>query len=353
VGDKVEDIHYILDAVERVECKKVLATVIRVEGSAYKKEGSSMLFLEDGTQIGILSAGCLEEDLSYMAKEIFNHGQPSTVEYNLADETDLSWGHGTGCHGVITVLLEPVWSRFAQDLIRVKELLVLGVPVVVMKRFTPELNFLDYAFLPKIGEGFGTWKVENQFSSLFQPFPLHQKSGVKKMDDSPTPVYFHLYAPRPRLIVFGAGTDARPLVSLSTKMGFSVTVCDWRTDFCRKEHFPEADDLIVGFPDELIAKITFTEHDSIIIMSHQFQKDRDILTSLLNENIRYLGVLGPHERTSRLVSGNLPSWVHSPVGIPIGAMGPEEIAVSIVAELIQEIRKPFAKRRGEVWTSLP
>jgi xanthine dehydrogenase accessory factor len=126
---------------------------------------------------------------------------------------------------------------------------------------------------------------------------------------------------------------------MTFKTGFSVVVCDWREDFCRKRYFPEADWLIVGFPNEIINKITFTLYDFVLIASHHFQRDREFLCHLPIELIRYVGVLGPSERTKRLIGTNettLP--IQSPVGLSIGAKGPEEIAISIIAQLIEEWR---------------
>lgn len=146
--------------------------------------------------------------------------------------------------------------------------------------------------------------------------------------------------PKPCLYVFGAGEDAKPLVSLAARAGFHVTVIDWRPALCHHGHFPEAGRLITGAPEEVMEGLSMTKRDFVVIMTHSFQKDQIILHTLKNENVFYKGVLGPRRRTERLLGGaEIPEDIHSPVGLPIGAQGPKEIAVSIVGEMIQKMRK--------------
>jgi xanthine dehydrogenase accessory factor len=316
----MDDIFPIL---EHIECpgKKVLATIIHVSGSSYKKEGSTMLFLEDGTQIGMLSAGCLEEDLAYKALEVMKTRNGRKVQYDLLEETDLMWGQGAGCNGLIEILLEPIDAQLAMDLLKLKQLLYSNLPVYHLKKDG------NYLFLPRDGEPFGRWKGD---------YPLingRVKSGMKGG------VFLHLFNPKPRLIVFGAGADMRHLVQFAMETGFSTLVCDWREEFCRKKYFPKAEKLMVGFPTEVIQQIKFTPYDFIVIASHHFLRDREILALLPYEQIRYIGVLGPKERTKRLIGKmEIPSILHSPIGLSIGAKGPEEIAISILAEIIEEWR---------------
>jgi xanthine dehydrogenase accessory factor len=316
----MDDIFPIL---EHMECpgKKVLATIIRVNGNSYKKEGSTMLFLENGTQIGMLSAGCLEEDLAYKALEVMKTRKGRTVQYDLKEETDLMWGQGAGCNGLIEILLEPIDAQLAKDLLKLKQLLYSNLPVLHLKKDG------NYLFLPREGNPFGRWKGD---------YPLFKESIKSGMKGG---VFLHLYNPKPRLIVFGAGPDMRPLVKFAMETGFSTVVCDWREEFCRKMYFPEAEKLMVGFPTEVIQQISFTSYDFIVIATHHFYRDREILTLLPYDKIRYIGVLGPKERTKRLIGKMvIPFTIHSPIGLTIGAKGPMEIAISILGELIEEWR---------------
>ncbi len=329
----MDDIYSILDSIDRPG-KKVLATIVDVEGSAYKKEGSAMVFFEDGTKIGMLSAGCLEEDLKFKAAEVIRKGTITTVQYDMRDETDLNWGQGAGCGGAITILLELIDDRLIADLFRLKNLLEANIPVWGLKKIG-ELG--EYLFLPMEGEPFGWWDDE-----IPEDF-YEGRSGM--IPDEP--IFQHLYLPKPRLILFGAGPDLKPLVHLAARTGFSVMICDWRNEYCRKEHFPEADHFMVGFPYENIKKIHFFATDFVVIASHQFQKDQEVLLHLPVKKVRYVGVLGPRERTKRLFRNQgIPECIHSPVGFSIGAKGQEEIAISIMAEMIEVWRNPVHERVG-------
>jgi len=318
--------------------KKVLATIINVKGSAYKREGSLMVFSEDGKQAGMLSAGCLETDLALRAEEVMETEKPMMVQYDLFAEDDLGWGQGAGCNGAIDILLEPVSNKLQADLIHLKELLDRESPVLCLKSLE---HLGEYIFLSKVEKPFGIW------SGSIPASHLNVKSGIS----SDLQIFLHTYLPKPRFFVFGAGPDVQPLVNLAADTGFFVYVCDWRESFCTKDNFPKAERLILGDPKEIMKQITFTPNDFAAIMTHHFQKDREILLVLLSENIKYLGILGPKERTKRLLYGeNIPDWISAPIGVPIGAKGSAEIAVSIVAEMIEVWRKSIRASTELVWT---
>jgi xanthine dehydrogenase accessory factor len=334
----MDDIYSILDLIDRPG-GKVLATIIDVEGSAYKKEGSSMIFFEDGTRFGMISAGCLEEDLSKKAAEVLKKGTVATVHYDMSEEEDLTWGQGAGCNGLITILLESIDKRLKADLKKLKRYLSFNIPVLVFKKIG---DLGEYLFLPRHGEPFGWWDGE-----LPEEY-FEARSGM--IQDQP--VFQHLYRPKPRLIIFGAGPDVKPLVSNAANIGFSVILCDWREAFCCKKNFPEADRFILGFPQEILKKIRFLPTDFVIIISHNFKHDQEILLNLPVNKIGYIGVLGSRERTKRLLRNHeIPEWIHSPIGISIGAKGPEEIAISVIAELVLVWRKTVDRNIENVWTA--
>ncbi|MEH7418392.1 XdhC family protein [Neobacillus drentensis] len=338
----MDGIHEILDAIAGSANDGVLATIIQVEGSAYRKEGTSMLFRGDGTQIGLLSAGCLETDLSFQVQEVIDQRNTKTVVYDLRDEDDLSWGQGAGCNSVVSVLLEPIDACLREQLCKLKFHLDSGNRVTVIKKLAKDSSVSDYLFITDNQQLFGKWhgRVPLQIKRLVND--IHQKipkSGITFSPELSAEIYIHCYEPKPRLIVFGAGRDAVPLVKNASQAGFSVFVSDWRPGLCKEEFFPDADQLIVGFPSEVMQRLTLSSLDSVIILTHHFQSDRELLHLLKDRKLRYLGVLGSKARTQRLLDGReIQTEIKSPVGLSIGAEGPEEIAVSIVAELIQTKR---------------
>jgi len=352
----MDGIHEILDTFVGSANEDVLATIIRVDGSAYRKEGTSMLFRGDGTQIGLLSAGCLETDLSFQVQEVVKQRKTKTVVYDLRDEDDLSWGQGAGCNSIISVLLEPIDACLREQLSQLKLHLDNGSRVTVIKKLVKDGSVSDYLFITDHQQLFGKWhgRVPLQIKRLVND--LHQKipkSGIIYLPELSADIYVHCFEPRPRLIVCGAGMDAIPLVKLAAQAGFSVLVVDWREALCKEEFFPEADQLIVGFPKEVMPMLTLSSVDSVILLTHHFQKDREWLHLLKGKKLRYLGVLGSKARTQRLLDGReIPPEIKSPVGLPISAEGPEEIAVSIVAELIQRQRTKWSEMVMErSWSS--
>jgi xanthine dehydrogenase accessory factor len=236
-------------------------------------------------------------------------------------------------------LLESIDERLKTDLIKLKRYLSFNIPVLVFKKIG---DLGEYLFLPRHGEPFGWWDGEI-------PEVYYEASSGMLQDQ---PIFQHLYRPKPRLIVFGAGPDVKPLVSYAANTGFSVILCDWRKEFCCKTQFPEADRYIVGFPHEILKKLRFLPTDFVIIISHHFQRDQEILLNLPVNKIGYIGVLGPRERTKRLLRKNeIPKWLHAPVGLSIGAKGPEEIAISVMAELIMVWRKTVNRNVENAWTA--
>ncbi len=344
----MEDIHQILDAIQQTKQNCVLGTIIQVEGSAYRKEGASMLFLEDGTHIGMLSAGCLEVDLAERAKRVLAKGQDQIVDYDMRAEDDLSWGQGAGCNGRIRVLLEPVCQQFRNDLCTVRDFLKQGKRVAIGKMLTSDCLPVNYLFMTDDRETVGRLHdspdhdLHRILSSYLGKEP---KRGIIHSRESGSPVFYQTYLPRQRLILFGAGPDAKPLAAMAALMGYEVVIADWRPSFCNPAHFPQAVEFCVGRAEELVSKIRFTPYDAAVVMTHHFQRDHELLPLLLEQNVRYLGILGPKARTVRLLNKQeIPPRLHSPVGLPIGADGPMEIAVSILAEIIATKRTPYAKQ---------
>lgn len=343
----MEDIHRILEAVERSGRRSVLATVVHVEGSAYRKEGASMLFVEDGSQIGMLSAGCLEADLAARVPEMLETGESRVYAFDMQSSDPLSWGETPGCGGIVHVAMEPVNDVFAGHLRTLKGYLDQACGVVHIKAFNPDRSISGYGFFTADRQRFGEWKGDVP-EELFRMASsgIMGKIGMKAFPSLNEKIFVHMYSPKPRLIIFGAGRDARPLASFAAAAGFSVAVADWRPALCDRRFFSDADELVVGFPEETVETLRITSNDYVVAMTHHFGRDLELIRLLSRLEPGYLGILGPKRRTERLFDGAaVPSYVRSPVGLAIGAEGPEEIAVSVLAEIIR-IHNAKRKRRS-------
>ena len=277
-----------------------------------------MFFLEDSSKIGMLSGGCLEYDLQCRAKEMFHTGDVKICKFDLRAEDDLGWGRGAGCNGIVTVMLRDVDDIFKESLLFLHEQLKRGHPVLFQQSLESgfEFNFSSGS------EHRGTLK---KVSSIGQIEPFQNSAGQKWVKDEQ---YYHQWIwPAPSVYLFGAGADARPFAALASSVGYNVHICDWREELCTQDHFPTAASFQIGPIKQLLNQITFTELDSVVIMTHDFQVDQQLLRVLQKEKLFYVGLLGSKKRTRRLLGNAVPDWLHSPIGLSIGADGPEEIAV--------------------------
>ncbi|NIK79718.1 xanthine dehydrogenase accessory factor [Paenibacillus castaneae] len=343
----MEEIHRILETIQRTNRRSVLATITHVEGSAYRKEGVSMLFLEDHSQIGVLSAGCLEAELSSHVADILESDVSRSFVFDMQTTDPLSWGEATGCGGIVHVTMEPVHDVFRDHLCTLKHFLDHQIEVMLIKRYGSDGSVTDYGFFTRDRQLFGEWRGEFP-QSLFDLMSSEDscRSGKRYISSIQSDVFVHTYYPKPRLIIFGAGPDARPLSAFAAATGFSVIVSDWRPALCDRRYFPEAESLLLGFPEETINTMEFTPFDYAVVMTHNFVRDQQLVRLLSERQLCYLGILGSKNRTERLLTGEPISMeVHSPVGLAIRAEGPEEIAVSILAEIILTLRNRKARSR--------
>lgn len=310
--------HEIVDELRNTSKKTVLGTLIHVEGSAYLKEGAMILFEDGQHRTGLISAGCVEHDLVCRAHDVIKDGKARRLIYELSGEEDQMWGQGTGCNGTLHVVLELIDDSFKEQMLQAAEKLKQGSAVILVKRLS---NDFDFPF------------VINEFLEMHEEDRINFKGRKNGLVSNKQ--YIQLILPRQRVVIFGAGPDVPALASFASHTGFFVTICDWRPGLCTKKRFPLAHELILGFPLEIADQVNLRSQDMVVIMSHNFQRDQEFLSFVLEEKVSYLGILGSRERTKRLLkTSNFPSHIRSPVGLSIHAKGPQEIAVSIVAEMI-------------------
>jgi len=316
------DIHTIITEIAASLQRSVLATTVTVEGHAYRKEGAMMLMLENGSTIGCISPGCMEVDLLERVADVLLTNKPQMVEYDMLDEGDFSWGETIGCGGRVRVFLEPVTGNLLEQMLEIKRKLDRGFEVHFVRMIDREGTRVNYKLLPLT-------------SSLADLKNLH---GL----DESVLFFAQAFSPKPRLIIFGAGNDSRPIVELALRYGFQAVVADWRPLLCTKERFGEAE-FVVGFPEKGIKQLRLNERDYVIVMSHQLRWDSEFIAGIAQKQLKYVGIMGSRSRCELLLKGIIaPKWFHAPIGLAIGAEGPDEIAISIIAELIR-VRSDDAK----------
>lgn len=345
----------------------VLATAVKVEGHAYRKQGVSMLLTERGDMFGSISPGCLESDLQARVGHVLETGKLEWVEYDMRPEDDWSWGETIGCGGLVLVLLEPVHEELRSVMYEMYACLEEGIAVELLRRFHADYSRTEYvlkrmngilshtdvpsANLAALHAGRDSEKEEtvggtgrmNPDTAEKTEALSNSAMAVEQRWNMPR-CLSSIHSPKPRLVIVGAGNDAIPVAGLAGASGFRVVVADWRESLCNAERFPQAE-RVLGFPNEIMSVLQIRSGDYVILMSHQFPREREFLQLLAACEYRYLGILGSKTRTGRLLKGlpTLPN-LHAPVGLTIGADGPQEIAVSIVAELIAD-RRAVSKRK--------
>ncbi|OMF24847.1 hypothetical protein BK133_22400 [Paenibacillus sp. FSL H8-0548] len=304
------DMHDVLVSVMKEAGRAVLATIICVDGHSYRKAGAAMLFQLGNEQIGSLSPGCLENDLLERAERVWESGQFERIDYNLKQGEDVIWGESIGCGGEIRILLEPVDVRLRAILLKIKERNDMGTPVRLTRSW--EADEMSYTLHDDIQDGTGNF--------------IMQEADQKRLSIQ--------ISPRPRLVLFGAGKDADAIYGLVRHIGFQVVVTDWRSSLCTQERYPEAD-CIVGSPEQIVEQLSFRTNDYLIVCSHHLQQDKEMIRLALPLQLVYIGIMGSKQRIRTLFETFLiPSNVRAPIGLSIGADGPNEIAVSVAAELI-------------------
>jgi len=297
-----------------------LATVVSVRGSSYRRPGARLLVPAKGRPVGLISGGCLEEEAARLARRAIEMDAPVLVTIDHSAEGDELWGSGLGCRGVIELLAEPP-SLAEGTLAALRAARDEG-------RATYHLTGLD-------GSRRELTAVEAE--------SLGERSARATLHGRPTVIgdaVLDPILPPLRLVVCGAGPDAAPLVAAGLRQGWRVDVVDPRRSFLREDRFPGAR-LLNAPPAAAAAATDAGAWTAVVIMSHDFHRDAAFLGGFLGRGVPYLGVLGPRDRTDRLLA-ELPTApgeadlaaLHAPAGLDIGADGSEQVATAIVAEIL-------------------
>jgi xanthine/CO dehydrogenase XdhC/CoxF family maturation factor len=297
-----------------------LATVVSVRGSSYRRPGARLLIPIDGAPIGLISGGCLEEEAARLARRAIELDSPLLVTIDHSSEGDELWGMGLGCQGVIELLAEPP-SMAADTLAALEAARVEG-------RATYQLTGLD-----------GSRRTLTDVEAA----TLGERAALAIAHGRPTVIgesVLDPILPPLHLVVCGAGPDAGPLVAAGLRQGWRVDVVDSRRLVLRPDRLPGAR-LLDAEPEDAADASGTDEWSAVVIMSHDYVRDAAFLGSFLGRGVAYLGVLGPRDRTQRLLAelptppdGDDLQQLHAPAGLDIGADGSEQVATAIVAEIL-------------------
>ena len=351
----------------------LIATVVGVEGSAYRRPGARMLLTQFRWLAGSVSGGCLEGDISNQAWWQTRDGSPVLLTFDsgahpagVIGDDDLRSVFGLACDGVVEVLLErgSVPGRvdvleFSAECLRSQQR---GAVITVFRSASAHVKIGARLALrggsEPIGESVDPILREAMLNDARSAIESGQSFNRLYSTDSGTvEAFVEAILPPPRLFVFGTGHDAVPIVELGRALGWDVSICAGQptvsaphteaqlsTRVSTRQRFNRADEVLIGEPSEIAARIDECDRAVAIVMGHNDDHDRNHLGMLLSTRAQYIGVLGPRSRTARILAEldrgepvDDPR-IHAPAGLELGAETPEEVSLAIIAEIQSVLR---------------
>jgi xanthine dehydrogenase accessory factor len=311
-----------------------LATVVATAGSTYRKPGARMMIMSDGSYLGLLSGGCLEADLLVHAREVIASGVTRAIEYDMRGPDDILFGIGAGCEGAVRVLLEPGHhgGAAAKALAQAGAITRAGAPACLVSIH----ESTEFAL--------GTYRTESlppqltaaADSSLSEGF---SREIVSDRGSQRLRAFVQYLAPPPHVLLCGAGPDAQPVAAAARALGWRVSVVDHRPAYADAKRFPGAH-VVHAEARTLPQTIDLRRCHAAVVMSHHLESDIAYLRALSEAGLpAFVGLLGPAARRRRITrelgpaGEGLRERLRGPVGIDIGAVTPEGIAIAIVSQV--------------------
>ena len=345
-----------LDDIERWTADGVgfaVARVVELEGSAPRQLGATMAVTASGEVAGSVSGGCVESAVVAAALDALDHGGRSIAEFGCSD--DEAFSVGLTCGGSIRVFIEPFdWAPIYEALrsdLSAKRPVALATVVegpetggkLLVRSGRPTTTT---EALPEAGG------LERAVRRDARSWLLAGRSGIRRYGvngearQHDVSVFIQSFTTPPRMLVLGAVDFAAALASVSKLIGYQVAVCDARASFATPRRFPMADEVVVSWPHQLLESLgpDLGARDAVCVLTHDPKFDVPAITAALATGVGYIGVMGSRrthdERTVRLRAAGVTDAelerIRSPVGLDIGAVTPEETAISIVSEVIAE-----------------
>jgi xanthine dehydrogenase accessory factor len=316
-----------------------LATVIQTWGSSPRRAGAKMALTPDGKITGSVSGGCVEGAVYETGVEVLKSNRPQLLHFGVADET--AWEVGLACGGSIDIFVKPLDTEFFKAL---RSVLVEEQPSVLITVVRGPDELLGREILVR-DDGYVTGALNNQFDKQALDLAretLAQGKSRRVMLNEEVEIFMEVILPPPTLIAVGGVHITIALMALAKTLGYRTVVIDPRSAFGNEERFPNVDQLIPLWPDEAFQQIPITRSTAVAMLTHDPKLDDPALKIALPSPAFYVGALGSNttqaKRRQRLLDQGLPesqlNRLHGPIGLEIGAGTPQEIAMSIMAEIV-------------------
>lgn len=350
---ELQEIIKIYEAASQQNKKSALVTVVHLEGSSYRRPGARMLVNDDGRITGAISGGCLEGDALKKALFAISEQKNTLFTYDTSKEDDSEMGIHLGCEGLIQVLFEKIDAEKEDNPIQLlRKAIALRQKAVVVTLF--DLN-------DNQNKQYGTCLLLEENGTLSGKIPIQQIEGAVlkdlaevmengesvfkqyQSDEVSVTAFFEFLHPSVSLVVLGAGNDAIPLMKFADVLGWDFRIVDRRPTHANQERYPTASQILVTNPDVALEQLSYDSRTFFVLVTHSYKCDYYMLRSLCAASVPYVGVLGPKKKLKRILeeledegihlSGEKKATIFGPTGLDIGAETPEEIALSIIAEI--------------------
>ncbi len=327
-----------------------LATVVATSKSAPRQPGATLALHPDGDVLGSVSGGCVEGAVVEVATEVLDTGVAQRVAYGVSD--DEAFAVGLTCGGTIEVFVRAVTAATIDldDLAtRIASEEPVAVATIVEHPSAPDTVGCAIVVGEDRAEGStGTSELDRAVVQATRGLLAQGATGLRHFGAAgerrkdEVAVLIESFAPRPRMLVFGAIDFAGAVASVGRFLGYHVTVCDARARFATAARFPDADEVVVEWPHRYLQTAEIDARTAICVLTHDPKFDVPVLQVALETDAGYVGVMGSrrthHDRLERLrevgVSEASLARLRSPIGLDLGARTPQETAVSIAAELV-------------------
>ncbi|NNK19719.1 MAG: XdhC family protein [Flavobacteriaceae bacterium] len=318
---ELKKIFEVYQAAKKANIKAVLATVVALEGSSYRKPGVRMLILENGTNEGAVSGGCVEKEICRQAEEVFSSGEARVMTYDGRFRL--------GCEGILYILLEPFTP--SDEVLK-------AFGNVVKKRV---MFSLDSFFVQKE-------EVNGNFGSVIELNGQRYSLNSSQQPDTSLTRFSQALDPSIQLFIIGSEHDAVTLSTSASQLGMEVVVVANPSEEKALANFPGAAEFLPVLP-EVFPSERVDNNSAVILMNHSYSKDLQYLIRLHKTTPFYIGILGPYKRREDLLNALLEhapdveddfmESIHGPAGIDIGAVTPQEISISILSEVLMVHRE--------------
>ena len=334
--------------------RAALATVVRVNGSAYRHEGAKLLVAEDGQTVGNVSGGCLEADVREVALRVIATGCAEQRWYCGGSDEISAWDLGVGCDGEVEILIEPVTTVRTPE----RDAIAAEVPYIAVTWLRAPNTEGEAPRVAVVGgERRGTLGDATLDAIVMERAEAWAARGESHLQQvTGATLFVDVMLPPPRLVVVSAGEDARVLARLASDVGFRVVTVDRRPGLLVQDRFPTNVRLLLSDAARLNEQLVLDASSFAVVMTHDFADDAAYLGALLQTRVRYIGMLGPRQRTERILTRlgvttlDELDRIYGPVGLDIGTDGAEQVALAVVAELlaVKSGRRPQSLRERRV-----